>query len=72
MPATAAQADESGQSYVWKVDSSTMTVSRAPVELGELADDRVRLNSGVEKGDMIAVSGVTQLREGIEVRNYEP
>ena len=72
VPATAAQADESGQSYVWKVDPSTMTVSRAPVELGELADDRVRLNSGVEKGDMIAVSGVAQLREGIEVRNYEP
>jgi RND family efflux transporter MFP subunit len=72
VPATAAQADESGQAYVWKVDGSTMTVSRAPVELGELADDRVRLESGVEEGDMVAVSGVAQLRDGIEVREYEP
>lgn len=72
VPATAAQADESGQAYVWKVDSTTMTVSREPVELGELAEDRVRLMSGVEEGDMIAVSGVAQLRDGIEVRKYEP
>lgn len=72
VPATAVQADENGQTYVWKVDASTMTVSRAPVEPGELAQDRIRLIGGVQDGDMLAVSGVAQLREGIEVRNYEP
>jgi RND family efflux transporter MFP subunit len=72
VPATAAQADESGQAYVWKVDPATMTVSRVAVELGELEEDRVRLMSGVEAGDMIAVSGVAQLRDGIEVRKYQP
>ena len=72
VPATAAQADENGRAFVWKVDESAMTVSRAYVELGELSDDRVQLKSGVSEGDLIAVSGVAQLRDGIEVRNYEP
>lgn len=71
VPVMAAQADENGKSYVWKVDASNMTVSRTPVELGELFGDRVRIRSGVEEGDMLAVSGVTQLREGMKVRKYE-
>ena len=71
VPATAAQADENEQSYVWKVDPEKMTVSKAPVELGPLTGDRVLLTSGVEKGDMVAISGVTSLREGMQVRKYE-
>jgi RND family efflux transporter MFP subunit len=71
VPATAAQADENEQSYVWKVDPEKMTVSKAPVEIEDLTGDRVRLTSGVEKGDMVAISGVTSLREGMQVRKYE-
>ena len=72
VPVTAAQADDNGKANVWKVDPATMTVSRIPVELGELAGNRIKLERGVDAGDMIAVSGVAQLREGIEVRKYEP
>jgi len=71
VPATAAQADENGQPYVWKVDSSGMKVSRSPVETGPLTGDRVLLKGGVEEGDMVAISGVTSLREGMQVRKYE-
>jgi RND family efflux transporter MFP subunit len=71
VPSTAVQADERGGAYVWKVDSKSMTVHRIPVELGPLIGDRVRLAGGVENGDMIAVSGVTQLREGMRIREYE-
>ena len=71
VPATAAQADENGQSYVWKVDAGGKKVSRSPVELGPLTGDRVLLKSGVEEGDMVAISGVTSLREGMQVRKYE-
>lgn len=71
VPVTAAQADENGKSYVWKVDASNMAVRRAPVELGEVFGDRVWIKSGVKEGDMVAVSGVTQLREGMKVRKYE-
>ncbi len=71
VPVTAAQADENDQPYVWKVDSETMDVSRCPVELGPLTGDRVLLTGGVEKGDLVAISGVTSLREGMQVRKYE-
>ena len=71
VPVTAAQADEKEQPYVWKVDSATMTVSKSPVELGPLTGDRVLLTSGVEEGEMVAISGVTSLREGMQVRKYE-
>jgi RND family efflux transporter MFP subunit len=71
VPVAAAQADENGKSYVWKVDASSMAVSRTPVELGELFGDRVQIKGGVKEGDMVAVSGVTQLREGMKVRKHE-
>ena len=72
VPVTAAQSDENGQPIVWKIDPATMTVARAPVELGELVDDRVLIESGLAEGDMVAVSGVSQLREGMEVRAFTP
>ncbi|NQU21425.1 MAG: efflux RND transporter periplasmic adaptor subunit [Candidatus Nealsonbacteria bacterium] len=71
VPVTATQADENKQPYVWKVDSKSMKVSRAPVELGPLTDDRVLLTDGVKQGDLVAISGVTSLREGMQVRKYE-
>ncbi|NOX56710.1 MAG: efflux RND transporter periplasmic adaptor subunit [Planctomycetes bacterium] len=72
VPAWAVQADENKQPYVWKVDPKTMKVAKCPVELGPLAKNRVLLKKGVKKGDMIAISGVALLREGMQVRKYEP
>lgn len=71
VPVSAVQAEASGQPYVWKIDAETMTVHRSPVEMGQLTGDRVRLTGGVKAGEMIAVSGVTQLREGMKVRPYK-
>jgi RND family efflux transporter MFP subunit len=71
VPVTAAQADENEQSYVWKVDPESMKVSKSPVELGPLTGDRVLLTSGVQKGDLVAISGVTLLREDMQVRKYD-
>jgi multidrug efflux pump subunit AcrA (membrane-fusion protein) len=48
-----------------------MKVSRAPVTLGEVFGDRVQIKDGVQEGDKVAVSGVTQLQEGTEVRELE-
>jgi RND family efflux transporter MFP subunit len=72
VPVTAAQADDSGKPYVWKVDPDTMTVSRVPVELGDMSGDRVYVDSGLAEGELVAVSGVAELREGMKVRRYEP
>ena len=68
VPVSAAVADDSGKAFVWKVDPQSMAVSRAPVELGDLVDDRVRITSGLEDGDMVAISGVNQLRDDMVVR----
>ena len=71
VPVTAVQQTASGQAYVWSVDPDTWTVRQAPVELAEgMMGDRVRLQSGVEDGDLVAVTGVTQLSEGLRVREF--
>ena len=67
IPANAVLADEQGVSTVWKVNTDTMTVSRAPVQLGELAGDQVRVLGGLQPGDRIATSGVHNLRDGMQV-----
>lgn len=71
IPVSAALADDAGKPYVWKVDSDSMVVSRAPVELGDLVEDRVLITGGLEEGDIVATSGVNQLRDGMQVRFFE-
>jgi RND family efflux transporter MFP subunit len=68
VPGVAVAADEQGQAYAWRVDAATMRVTRVPVELGVMAGSDVRVLSGLENGDRIAVSGVHHLREGMLVR----
>jgi RND family efflux transporter MFP subunit len=70
IPTKAAVADAKGNAYVWLVDPSSMTVSRRPVELGDMSGSDVEVKSGLSDGDMIATSGVHQLREGMAVREF--
>ncbi len=70
VPVSAAQADENEHPYVWKVEPEGMKVAKTPVQLGQLTGGRVLLTGGVEKGDMVAISGVTLLRPGMKVRQY--
>jgi RND family efflux transporter MFP subunit len=72
IPTGATLADESGGATVWLVDPASMTVRRAEVELGEMSGAEVEVRSGLSSGDLIAISGVHQLREGMPVRRLEP
>jgi RND family efflux transporter MFP subunit len=72
IPAHAAVADDGGRATVWLIDPAAMTVRRQPVTLGELRADRVVVTDGLSHGDVVAVSGVAQLREGMVVRRWEP
>jgi RND family efflux transporter MFP subunit len=72
IPAHAAVADDQGRATVWLVDPSSMSVRRQPVTLGELRGDTVFVTDGLSHGDVVAISGVTQLREGMVVRRWEP
>jgi len=71
VPASAVVADEDGTPLVWLVDEASMTVSRAPVVLGEISGTDVEIASGLASGDVIAVSGVNNLRDGMLVRRLE-
>jgi RND family efflux transporter MFP subunit len=68
IPVSAALADDNGKAFVWKLDPDTKAVSRAPVELGDLIDDRVRITAGLDEGDLVAISGVNELRDDMIVR----
>jgi RND family efflux transporter MFP subunit len=70
VPAIAVVADESGKSHVWIVDQQTMTVGRRPVSLGDLVGtDSIEISDGVGSGEMIAITGVSMLREGMKIRD---
>ncbi len=71
LPSHAAFADESGAAHVWLVDAETMKVRKQAVQLGDLTGAEVEILDGLTNGDLVAVSGVGQLREGMEVRRYE-
>ncbi len=71
VPVGTAQGGDTGEAFVWKVDPDNMTVSRANVELGDVMDERVQIVGGLETGDLVAVSGVARLRDGMQVRPYE-
>ena len=70
IPLTALQGDAQLQAFVWKVDPHSMTVSRAPVQPGEMSGAEVSIESGLGAGDSIAISGLQQLEDGMQVRRF--
>ncbi len=71
IPSSAVLADEGGAAFVWIVDPSTMRAQRAPVEVGDLSGSEVEIRSGLSDGDLIAISGVHSLREGMQVSRFD-
>ena len=71
IPSGAVLADEQGRSYVWVVDAAGMTVSRRPVGVGGLQEDRIAIGSGLREGDLVAISGVHHLRDGMKVSRID-
>jgi len=70
IPAMAVFADETGNSHIWTVNRETMTVHRRQVTAGTLSGaSDILIISGLEPGETIAVSGVTQLRENMKIRD---
>jgi RND family efflux transporter MFP subunit len=71
VPMHAVFSDDGGCPHLWKVDPETLVVSRVDVETGAMADEIVVVTGEVRSGDLIAVSGVHQLRDGQAVRAWE-
>lgn len=68
LPAHAVIADDLGKSVVWIVDPDSMTVSAREVTVADMAGSEIRVLSGLTPGDQVAVSGVSNLRDGMQVR----
>lgn len=70
IPAIAVFADEAGNSNVWVVEPGSMTVHKRKVTTGNLTGkDSIQILEGLNSGEKIAVTGVVQLREGMQVRD---
>jgi RND family efflux transporter MFP subunit len=58
--------------HVWVVDPKDMTVHAREVETGDLAGiDSVEILEGLQAGETIAVSAVTELRDGMKIQRFE-
>ncbi|MDC7239569.1 MAG: hypothetical protein PQJ50_04335, partial [Spirochaetales bacterium] len=70
VPLSALFSNPAGESQVWILDESDMTVSSRAVETGTISDDYINITSGIESGETIVTAGVSQLMEGQTVRYY--
>ena len=70
VPVSAIAGSPGAKATVWVINPDTMTVHARTVELGELAGEEVEIVAGLESGEMIATTGVTQLAEGLQVSRF--
>jgi RND family efflux transporter MFP subunit len=71
VPSKAVVAGEAGAGSVWVIDPDSLVASRRQVEVGEFAGLDIEVVSGLTPGELIATSGIHQLRDGMTVRRYE-
>ena len=72
IPYAAVFSDDAGVSHVWVVDQNNNTVRKQKVVTSELTGSKdIRISDGLNPGDMIAVTAVNTLREGMEIRPVE-
>jgi RND family efflux transporter MFP subunit len=69
VPSNAIFADADGGPHVWVVDPASMRVAERAVEPGELTGAMVPILSGLSDGDIVVVSGVNSLADGMLVRD---
>jgi multidrug efflux system membrane fusion protein len=63
-----APAGSEGTGYVFVYDPASSKVDRTAVEIGGIRDNDVIVNAGLNVGDIIAVAGVSFLRDGQQVK----
>jgi len=68
IPSNATAIDDEGRSFVWRIDRASMQAEAVVVELGAVTGANVTISGDLSTGDLIALSGVHQLREGLQVQ----
>ena len=68
IPAIAVVTGDGPDQYVWVVDQDDLSVHKRIVKVGAVTGQKdIEILGGLKAGEMIAVSGTTQLREGMQV-----
>lgn len=65
---------EGGKTYVWRVDTNAMTVSRQEIAMGSRTEgigENLTVTSGLAPGDVIVGAGAAFLHEGMQIRRFE-
>lgn len=68
VPLKAILSSAAGETQVWIFDSQTQVVTAKTVTLGQVHDADVEVLTGLQGGERIVTAGVSQLREGTQVR----
>jgi len=63
--------DDIDKTYVWIIDEKSKQVTKQEVTTGRLSNTGILVTDGLETGVWIAIAGVHNLREGMEVRILE-
>ena len=63
--------DKGGRPAVWVVDPTNSSLLLKPVKVGRYETDRVVIEDGLAKGDIVVTAGVNRLRENQRVRLTE-
>jgi RND family efflux transporter MFP subunit len=72
VPAIAVLNDADGKNYLWVFNRDSKTATKTAIELGNLAgSENALIIGGLQGGEEIVISGVTKLRDGMEVRPWE-
>lgn len=67
VPVSAVLRDPAGKQSVWIISEGK--ASARPVVVGSISGDNIEIAEGLQPGDVIAVAGVSSLREGMTVRD---
>jgi multidrug efflux system membrane fusion protein len=71
IPGNAVWADPDGETFVWVVDPSNSTLQKRAVKVGKPHDESLEIYEGLKTGEVVATSGVSDLREGDLVKKYQ-
>ena len=72
VPVGAVGFDDAGKAYIWKIDGEKMTAGRVEVQAGEVTDGSIGISGELTVGDMLAASGIAQIREGMVLKRWQP
>ena len=67
LPAAAVVADATLSPHVWLLDPVSLTVSKRPVQVGDLQGDRIAITGGLQGGEEIVAVGASYMAQGMKV-----